>query len=123
VEDNERLREASRKILGSLGYRVLAAANGRGALECYRTTEGIDLVLTDVVMPEMGAEELARALREIDPGVKVLAISGYVMEGELQALKAAGILNVVHKPLDVDVLTKTIRRVLDAGGEESASVK
>jgi PAS domain S-box-containing protein len=114
VEDNEQLREAAQRILESLGYRVLAAANGREALERYETTEGIDLVLTDVVMPEMGAADLARALGNIDPSAKVLAISGYVAAEELQAVKAAGIPDVIPKPLDADVLAKAIRRALDA---------
>ena len=123
VEDNKRLREAARQILESLGYRALVAANGQEALEHYEATEEIDLVLTDVVMPEMGAGELVRALREIDPGVKVVAISGYVLAEELQALETAGIHDIIPKPLDVDVLAKTVRRALDARGEGGASVK
>ncbi len=120
VEDNEGVREAAQEILEPLGYRVLTAENGREALEVYwvaqsgdRPQQGVDLVITDVVMPEMGGKMLIRKLREANPGLKGLAITGYIVEEDVQRLRKAGFLDVVRKPFDVDALARTVRRALD----------
>jgi CheY-like chemotaxis protein len=114
VEDAERLRKAMQEILESLGYRVLTAANGQDALEIFRSTEGLNLVIADLVMPTMGGKQLIQALKKASPGLKALAITGYMMETNLQELKQVGFLDVVPKPFDAERLAKTIRRILDA---------
>jgi two-component system cell cycle sensor histidine kinase/response regulator CckA len=113
VEDEEKLREGGRRILESLDYRVLTAANGRKALEVYEAEGGVDLVLTDLVMPEMGGKRLMRTLGRTNPGLKGLAITGYSVQEDLQALKEVGFLDVVYKPLDMDRLARAVRRALD----------
>jgi PAS domain S-box-containing protein len=115
VEDEDRLREVGHKMLESLGYRVLTATNGKEALETYRSAEGVDLVMTDLVMPKMGGLELVQSLREIDPHVKALAITGYAVKTDIQELKDAGILEIVRKPFGIDTLGRIVREVLDAG--------
>lgn len=115
VEDEENVREAGRDILETLGYQTLLAANGRDALEGYQSAEHVDLVVTDLVMPEMGGGALVQALKERDPQIKVLAITGYAVAEDLEKLREAGILNVVQKPLDARTLAKAIRHALDAG--------
>jgi PAS domain S-box-containing protein len=114
AEDEEQVRKAGREILDSLGYRVLIAANGQEAIRVYRSAERVDLVLTDLIMPEMGGKELARELRKIDSHVKVLALTGYTLAEEMKELKQAGILDVVHKPFEVKTLAEVIRQTLDA---------
>jgi CheY-like chemotaxis protein len=113
AEDEDRVREAGCEILESLGYRVLAAANGQQAMQVYRSAERVDLVLTDLVMPEMGGKELAQELRKIAPHVKVLAITGYAVAEDVEELKQVGILDVVHKPFEVKTLAEVIRQTLD----------
>jgi len=113
VEDEERLRKIGQEILHSLGYRVLVATNGREALNVYRAAENVDLVITDVVMPEMGGKRLLQELEKITPHVKALAITGYVVHKDLEALKAIGFLDVVQKPFDVETLAQIIRQALD----------
>ncbi len=113
VEDEEKVREAGRETLETLGYRVLAAANGREALEVYRSAAGVDLVVTDIVMPEMGGKELVRELKKTNPYLKAVAITGHAAEG-IQELRKEGILDIIQKPLDVNTLAQVIRRVLDA---------
>jgi CheY-like chemotaxis protein len=122
VEDEDRLREVGREILMSLGYRVLTAADGQAALEIYQAEEQasleqgreVDLIITDVVMPEMGGKRLLQELQEMNPRVKALAITGYVLHKDLEALKETGFLDVVRKPFDMDALAKIIRQALDA---------
>jgi PAS domain S-box-containing protein len=113
VEDNAGLREASRRILESLGYRVLAAADGGEALAVCQSA-GIDLVITDLVMPEVGGRELVQELRKTRPDLKALAITGYVLQQDVDELRREGFLDVVHKPFDVDAMARMVRRVLDA---------
>jgi CheY-like chemotaxis protein len=114
VEDEERVRTVGQEILESLGYQVLTAENGKEALRVYRSAAQIDLVLTDMVMPEMGGKELLLELRKMAPGVKVLAITGYTLVEDVQSLRDAGILEVIHKPFEVNVLASTIRQALDS---------
>jgi signal transduction histidine kinase len=114
VEDEERLKKIGQEILHSLGYRVLAATNGREALKVYQAAESVDLVITDVVMPEMGGKRLLQELKKITPYVKALAITGYVVHKDLEELKAIGFLDVVHKPFDVETLAQIVRQALDA---------
>jgi two-component system cell cycle sensor histidine kinase/response regulator CckA len=114
VEDEEKLLEAGREMLESLGYRVLAAVDGREALGVYESAGKVDLLLTDVVMPEMGGKELIRALRKADPDLKAVAITGHLLAEDLEDLKEAGIMDVVYKPFDVSALAQMVRNALDA---------
>ncbi|MBL7062628.1 MAG: PAS domain S-box protein [Anaerolineae bacterium] len=118
VEDDPSVRVALSDTLETLNYRVLEAANGRKALEVYRVArsgdrpqQGVDLVLTDLVMPGMGGRELMRELRKMDPRVKGLAVTGYAVSEDL---REEGIVEVVEKPFDVDTLAEAVRRALAA---------
>ncbi len=113
VEDNEKIREAGRAILESLGYRVQTAANGREALEIYHSVGGVDLTIADLVMPEMGGRALVKRLRETTSDLKALAITGYIMEEDIRRLRKMGFMDVVYKPFDVNVLAQVVRRALD----------
>jgi two-component system cell cycle sensor histidine kinase/response regulator CckA len=113
VEDEQRIREVGRRTLESLGYRVLTAENGREALEVYQSAGGVHLVITDMVMPEMGGRELVQELRKTTPDLKALAITGYIMQGDLRELEEEGFLDVVHKPFDVGTLAEVVRHILD----------
>ncbi|WP_432825038.1 PAS domain S-box protein [Dactylosporangium sp. CA-092794] len=77
VEDEDALREVTRRILARNGYRVITAANGAEALAVVGGPGGVDLLLTDVIMPEMLGKELAERVRGLRPGTRVLFMSGY----------------------------------------------
>jgi CheY-like chemotaxis protein len=115
VEDEPMLRELGLMVLGGLGYRVLPADNGVQALRILEQHQGqeIHLLVTDVVMPEMGGKELADRLRVLSPRTKVLFCSGYtedaiVHDGSLEA----GI-SFMQKPYTVAALANKVREVLD----------
>lgn len=114
VEDHDKLREAGQRVLESLGYRVLTAASGREALRVYEAEGGADLVVTDLVMPEMGGKELVLEMRNKDPDLKALCITGYAVEGIADELREAGFLDVIYKPFEVDILGQAIHRALHA---------
>ncbi|MBN1487022.1 MAG: response regulator [Anaerolineae bacterium] len=113
VEDNDNLRYVGQSILEALGYQVLTATNGREALEVYAEAAGeIDLVITDIVMPEMGGKALVQELQRRDPGLKALGITGYAEEKITEDLDTAGFLDIIHKPFEIETLGRVIRRSL-----------
>ena len=116
VEDEENVRGANLRALESLGYRVLATANGLAALSLYEAaTEGkeIDLVITDLMMPGMGGRELIQRLRVINPTVKIIAVTGHVLREELVALREEDAVEVMYKPLDINTLATVVNRILN----------
>jgi two-component system cell cycle sensor histidine kinase/response regulator CckA len=113
VEDEEPLRRLCAEFLEQLGYHMLTACNGKEALTLVGGYSGkIDLLITDVLMPELPGPELARALVAIRPELKVIFISGY-SDGSLApngVLKPDTVL--VHKPFTIRALTANLREVL-----------
>jgi len=117
VEDEGDVRELTREILEMAGYTVLEAARGDEALRlCRDSDRPIDLLLTDVVMPQMSGPELARHLGELRPGTKVVYMSGYTDD----ALGHHGVLDpdivLLPKPFTPESLMHHLRRALDAPG-------
>jgi len=123
VEDNEMVRKLTQNLLQMQGYRVLAFASGREALcaaeeSCAAGGEGaaIDLLLADVVMPDMGGRELSAQMRAKNPKLKVLFMSGYSDD----AIEQHGVLEAgaefIQKPFSVGGLTAKIREVLEREG-------
>jgi PAS domain S-box-containing protein len=115
VEDEDAIRSLVRDVLEEHGYTVLDAANGNGALKLLESHEGsVQLLLTDVVMPDMGGRELAERLHDSHPGMKVLFTSGYTDD----AIVHYGVLdegvNFIGKPYSVADLTHKVREVLDS---------
>src|SRR5213596_3193080 len=114
VEDDERVRALARKVLEQAGYRVLVAAGGKEALAAAEGHDGpIDVLMTDVVMPEMSGRTLTRRLAQRHPGLKVLYMSGYSDEDIAQhGVFEAGI-PFLKKPFTPSLLTQKLREVLD----------
>jgi CheY-like chemotaxis protein len=115
AEDEEAVRSLARHVLEMYGYQVLEAANGGAALLiCERHKEPIQLLITDVIMPEMSGRELADRLAPLRPEMKVLFMSGYTDN----AIVHQGVLeegaNFIQKPFPTDALAHKVREVLDA---------
>ncbi|MFZ5495993.1 MAG: response regulator [Verrucomicrobiota bacterium] len=110
VDDEESIRDLASAALSRFGYRVLAAANGNEAMALYmpRAAE-IALVITDLAMPEMDGHELAQALARLNPGVKILFMSGATI-GEEQTLPPGA--QILMKPFAVDSLTAAVHGAL-----------
>jgi hypothetical protein len=117
VEDEPAMREVTRRILSRNGYRVLVAASGREAMELAANQPGdIDILLTDVVMPQMLGREAAEKIGALQPGVKVLFMSGYT-QGLLdtQGIVQSGV-NLIEKPFTETSLLTKLRQVVTADG-------
>lgn len=112
VEDEENVRAIASRLLGRLGFRVLAAANPREAFPIFEQHRAeIDLLLTDVVMPEMNGPVLAQRLRELSPELPVLFMSGYA---DVNGAELSGRPNnaFLSKPFTVDELTSAVNGIL-----------
>ena len=114
VEDEPAIMKVSKKILERLGYRVLAAGTPSEALRLAgENGDHIQLLLTDVVMPEMNGRELARQLETRCPGIKTLYMSGYTANVIAhQGILDTGV-NFIQKPLFINDLALKVRTVLD----------
>jgi PAS domain S-box-containing protein len=115
VEDEDNVRDLVERILGGAGYHVLLAARGRLALEMLEdNAHAVDLLLTDVVMPEMLGTELAVEATRRHPGLKVLYMSGYIHQA-IAAMDGRGAddLRFVEKPFTRDTLLMAVRASLD----------
>jgi nitrogen-specific signal transduction histidine kinase/CheY-like chemotaxis protein len=119
-EDQDAVRSLVERALTGYGYQVVSASSGRHALELQKQTPHVDLLLTDMVMPEMGGVELANALRQRLPGLPVLYMTGYVDESSAALLAPEEEENVLVKPFTPMQLLQRIQQLLSqaagAGG-------
>jgi len=114
VEDDDELRTVLRQFLEQEGYGVVEAADGRAAMEMQRQT-GADLVITDIVMPEMDGIETIMALRRGFPSVKIIAISGGERVGPrafLNLAKVLGAHRTLHKPFVFEDMLEAVEELL-----------
>jgi PAS domain S-box-containing protein len=113
VDDEPAIREVVCAMLSHLGYTVTPAASGAEALERFaQDAGGFELVLTDQAMPGMVGLELAKALTALNPRLPVLLCTGYSSNITPQAAQAAGVAEVLVKPVDMRQLALTIQRLL-----------
>ena len=114
AEDEAEVRQILVQVLQGLGYRVLEAADGVEALALVQgSADGIDLVLTDMVMPRMGGRELAAAVRAIYPGTVFLFSSGYVPDELQAASEGSESESYLAKPYSIEALGRRVRELLD----------
>jgi CheY-like chemotaxis protein len=116
VEDEDAVRKLSRNVLEASGYVVLDARNGREGLALFQAHEGpIELLVTDVVMPESSGRELAEAAIKLRPALKVLFMSGHTQDVVVKegVRKGAAFLQKPFTPLG---LAQKVRETLDADG-------
>ena len=108
VEDDASVSAMVKDMLVQLNYRVICAPNGREALEVYDAhRHEVALVITDVVMPEMGGEELAVRLKARDPGIRVVMMTGYPEE-ETGARGVGGVARTLKKPLMLGEIARVV---------------
>lgn len=113
VDDETLILDVGRDMLEALGYRVLAARSGAEALDTYRQNAGIDLVVLDMIMPDMGGAETFSRLKQIDPEVRVLLSSGYSVDGQASEILDQGCSGFIQKPFSIHELSRKIRDILN----------
>jgi two-component system cell cycle sensor histidine kinase/response regulator CckA len=114
VDDEEMIADIGKRMLEKLGYRVLLADSGSKALEAYKAHgNGIDLVILDMIMPELGGSEVFDKLKAMDPAVRVLLSSGYSINGQASQIMKRGCDGFIQKPFNLAQISKKIRKILD----------
>jgi CheY-like chemotaxis protein len=119
VEDEPSLRQLAVIVLEDAGYSVLDAANGKDALRVVEEHggQGIDLVVTDVIMPQMGGRELAERMKVTHPNIKILFMSGYTGDHDMHESLAKGGAQLLLKPFRHSDLTDKVREILASPSE------
>jgi len=113
VDDEEMIVDVCREILMSLGYEVLPACSGHEAIEIFKKNgRNIDLVILDVVMPGIGAEETFDTLKGMDPGVKIILSSGYSLNNRVRNLMERGCNGFIQKPYNIASMSKKIKEAV-----------
>lgn len=113
VEDNGALRDSIGAVLRLRGYNVLSAGDGPEALEISsKLKSGIDLLITDIVLPKMNGVELAEQILQQRPTIKILLMTGYTEQTALQRFGLPEHADFIQKPSSMDELLKKIRALL-----------
>jgi CheY-like chemotaxis protein len=114
VEDDIHARNALREALETLGYQVWIAANGQEALTLLESAAAhVDLVVSDLVMPTLGGEELVQALARTYPSIPVIIVTGYPLDHGGKHLLERGAVDWVLKPFSIEDIVSRIRKGLE----------
>ncbi|MFH1992805.1 MAG: response regulator [Pseudomonadota bacterium] len=114
VDDEDLVIDVSKDLLKKMGYKVLIAKSGQAAVELYEANKDeIDLVILDMIMPDMGGSDTFDRLKEINPPIKVLLASGYSVDGQATKILERGCNSFIQKPFKMMDLSKKIREILD----------
>ena len=114
IEDQDQVRRLVVRVLGQLGYHVLAAGNADEAEEICRATDDLRLVLADVVMPDVSGPQIVARLREMRPQLRIVYMSGYTEQTISRHMTLTPDTPLVQKPFTVEHLHRQVRRALDA---------
>jgi len=119
VDDESLILEVGKDLLEALGYTVFTAQNGTTALDIYKQLKNaVDLIILDMVMPEMNGGEIFDELKKINPAVKVLLSSGYSINGQASRIISRGCVGFIQKPFTIREIAGQLRKIL---GNESGS--
>jgi two-component system cell cycle sensor histidine kinase/response regulator CckA len=114
VDDEETIVDIGRQIIESLGYEVLISGGGVEAIDVFRKNfDRIDMVVLDMIMPDMGGGDTYDMLKKIDPEAKVLLSSGYSVDGQASQILSRGCDGFIQKPFNLKELSHKLRDVLD----------
>ncbi len=117
VEDDEQLVDVYRTALEHAGFRVLSSGTAEGAIEIAEAFGPVDILVTDLVLTNMGGRELVWRLRTLQPDLPVILASGFTNEdGALQLMDDDSI-DFLPKPIDLGELIALVRRKTEAGGD------
>jgi len=114
VEDEDPVRAVNARALTARGYTVLEAASGVEALQIMEESGPVDLVVSDVVIPEMDGPTLLRELRKRHPTLKVVFVSGYAEDAFKKNLPEGEEFNFLPKPFSLKQLVETVKQVMSA---------
>ena len=102
------------RMLEKMGYTVLTAGNGKEAIDVYKKKKDkIDIVILDMIMPDMNGGHTFDRMKEIKTSVKVILSSGYSIDGKATEILKRGCDSFIQKPFDMKQLSRKIKEILD----------
>lgn len=114
VEDEDGVRDVTKRILERSGYTVFTAVNGKEALDLYEKRKGkISLVILDLIMPKMGGKQCLEEFHRIDPHLKILVTSGYPVYGSTKEVVEAAATYFVSKPYSMRQILRAVDDALN----------
>lgn len=114
VDDEDIIIEVGKALLKQMGYKVLVAKSGKAAVELYKSNQNeIEMVILDMIMPDMGGGDTYDKLKKINPEIKALLSSGYSIDGQATEILKRGCDGFIQKPFNIKKMSKKIRQVLD----------
>ena len=114
VDDETMISDVGKDMLKTLGYKVFVASGGNEAIEVYKENKDkINLVILDMIMPDMGGGETYKVLKSINPDIKVMLSSGYNISGEAAEIMKHGVNDFIQKPFTMTKLSHKIRNILE----------
>ena len=120
VDDDPMVRDISTLMLKRLGYAVIAVESGKKALEVYGQSKAdVDLIILDMVMPDISGGETFDQLKDMNPEVKVLLSSGNSKDGQATEIINRGCAGFLQKPFSLGSLAANVQRVLDEAHKSS----
>ena len=114
IDDEDMVLDVGSEMIKGLGYEVMTAAGGKQGLEIYeQNRENIDLVILDMIMPDISGKDTFDILQRINPSVRVLLSSGYSLDGQAKEIMKNGCRGFIQKPFTMSELSNKIRGILD----------
>ena len=114
IDDEEMIVDVGRQMLEALGYIVLTAGGGREGIDIFqRNAKSVDLVILDMIMPDLSGRETFEALRRRSPAVNVLLSSGYSLDSQAKDMMAEGCKGFIQKPFTMAELSRKIREMIE----------
>ena len=115
VDDEDMIIDVGTRMLKKLGYVVLTARDGKEAIDIFKQQQDkIDLIVLDMIMPQMGGGETYDRIKEIKPDVKVLLSSGFSINGQASEILNRGCNGFIQKPFNLQNLSQNLRAILEA---------
>jgi len=113
IDDDETVAEVGKQMLKCFGYKVVSANSGNSALEFYKENQNrIDMIILDMVLPDMDGGDAYDRLKEINPGIKVLLASGYDIDHQAKDILERGCDDFIQKPFSISQISEKVRGIL-----------
>ena len=115
VDDETMILDVGQDMLTAMGYKVLVARSGKEAIELYeKNKDQIDIIILDMIMPDVSGGDVYDRLKEINPNIRVLLSSGYSISGQADEILKRGCDGFIQKPFNMSRLSQGIRKILDS---------
>ena len=115
VDDEDMILNVGQEMLTAIGYKVSVARSGKEAIELYeKNKDQIDIIILDMIMPDVSGGDVYDRLKEINPNIRVLLSSGYSISGQANEILKRGCDGFIQKPFNMSRLSQGIRKILDS---------